>query len=120
MMRTLGLERARFAMTMMVTCYTITRRVFLEKQANGTSKNILRGQIAASLLNAKLAKPAHPSPIYLIFDMHWGFAAGFPALRPLVTVFRGARRVATCSRTWDGRCVHTIALEGRGLGRGRG
>lgn len=33
MIRTIGLKRARFATTMMVTCCNITRLVFLEKQA---------------------------------------------------------------------------------------
>lgn len=33
MIRTIGIKRARFATTMMVACYNITRLVFLEKQA---------------------------------------------------------------------------------------
>ncbi len=48
---------------------------------SGTSKILLREQIAASLPR---------SPLAYRFDMSRGFAAGLLALRPLVTVFRCA------------------------------
>ncbi|MEF3193521.1 MAG: helix-hairpin-helix domain-containing protein [Halothiobacillaceae bacterium] len=47
----------------------------------GTSKNLLRERIAASLPR---------SPLAYLLDMSRGFAAGLLALHPLVTVFRGA------------------------------